>query len=195
MNATTPVERVAKVLELAQFRRIPSPLEIGGIEIGALAGFVGKPPSPDLVVVGDTLQQSPEALQQSVEGVGRALDMMGSRRPLTLVVVGPRPDSTAITALARYARVLAVGELADESALANWLAVLLPLKPPKTNDGRAEAAIVKLLAEPLDPLVREYVALAAQGKDSVAARLAQAIDQPFLPIEPADHGGPNGASS
>lgn len=184
MNATTPVERVAKVLELAQFRRVPSPLEIGGIEIGALAAFVGKPPSPDLVVVGDTLQQTPGALQQSVEGVGRALDM-----------VGPRPDSTAITALARYARVLPVGELADESALANWLAVLLPLKPPKTNDGRAEAAIVKLLAEPLDPLVREFVALAAQSNDSVAARLAQAIDQPFLPIEPADQGGPNGASS
>lgn len=195
MNATTPVERVAEALELAQFRRIPSPLEIGGIEIGALAAFVGKPPSPDLVVVGDTLQQTPGALQQSVEGVGRALDMMGSRRPLTLVVVGPRPDSTSLTALARYARVLAVGELADESALANWLAVLLPLKPPKTNDGRAEAAIVKLLAEPLDPLVREFVALAAQSKDAVAAFLAQAIDQPFLPIEPADQGGPNGASS
>ena len=195
MNATTPVERVAEVLELAQFRRIPSPLEIGGIEIGALAAFVGKPPSPDLVVVGDTLQQTPGALRQSVEGVGRALDMMGSRRPLTLVVVGPRPDSTALTALARYARVLAVGELADESALANWLAVLLPLKPPKTNDGRAEAAIVKLLAEPVDPLVQEFVALAVQSKASVAARLAQAIDQPFLPIESADQGGPDGASS
>ncbi len=194
MSATTPVERVAEVLELAQFRRIPSPLEIGGIEIGALAAFVGKPPSPDLVVVGDTLQQTPGALQQSVEGVGRALDMMGSRRPLTLVVVGPRPDSTAITALARYARVLAVGELADESALANWLAVLLPLKPPQTNDGRAEAAIVKLLARPVDPMVQEFVALAAQGKDSVAARLAQAIDEPFL-IEPADRGGPDGAST
>ncbi|CDO38367.1 hypothetical protein [Novosphingobium sp. KN65.2] len=195
MTATTPIERVAEVLELAQFRRMPTPLEIGGLEIGALAAFVGKPPSPDLVVIGDTLQQTPGALQQTIEGVGRALDMMGSRRPLTLVVVGPRPDSTALTALARHARVLAVGELADESALANWLAVLLPLTPPKTNAGRAEAAIATLLAEPADPLVQEFVALAAQGKDSVATHLAEAIDELFLPTEPTDEGGTDATSS
>jgi hypothetical protein len=195
VTATTPIERVAEVLELAQFRRMPTPFEIGGLEIGALAAFVGKPPSPDLVVIGDTLQQTPGALQQTIEGVGRALDMMGSRRPLTLVVVGPRPDSTALTALARHARVLAVGELADESALANWLAVLLPLTPPKTNAGRAEAAIVKLLAEPADPLVQEFVALAAHGKDSVATHLAEAIDELFLATEPADEGGANATSS
>ena len=195
MTATTPIERVAEVLELAQFKRMPTPLEIGGVEIGALAAFVGKSPSPDLVVIGDTLQQTPGILQQTIEGVGRALDMMGSRRPLTLVVVGPRPNSTALTALARHARVLAVGELADESALANWLAVLLPLTPPKTNAGRAEAAIMTLLAESTDPLVQEFVALAAQGKESVATCLAGVIDELFLPHEPAEEGGPDATSS
>ncbi|MBA4750771.1 MAG: hypothetical protein H2055_00890 [Sphingopyxis sp.] len=194
MTATTPVERVAEVLELAQFRRMPTPLEIGGVEIGTLAAFVGKPPSPDLVIIGDTLQQTPSIMQQTIEGVGRALDMMGSRRPLTLVVVGPRPDSTALTALTRHARVLAVGELADDSALANWLAVLLPLTPPKTNIGRAEAAKLTLMAEPADPLVREFVALAAQGKDIVAARLAEAINEPFLSNE-APEGGSDATSS
>lgn len=183
MTATTPVERVAEVLELAQFKRMPSPLEIGGIEIGALAAFVGKPPSPDLVVIGDTLQQTPGVLQQTIEGVGRALDMMGSRRPLTLVVVGPRPNSASLTALARHARVLAVGELADESALANWLAVLLPLTPPKTDDGRAKATMVTLLAEPVDPLVKQFVALAHEGKQSVAAHLAEMVDAPFVVSE------------
>ncbi|MDP3674303.1 MAG: hypothetical protein Q8R44_04305 [Novosphingobium sp.] len=195
MTATTPIERVAQVLELAQFRRMPTPLEIGGVKTGALAAFVGKPPSPDLVVIGDTLQQTPGALQQTIEGVGRALDMMGSRRPLTLVVVGPRPDTTALTALARHARVLAVGELADNSALANWLAVLLPFTPPNTSAGRAEAAIVTLLAEPADPLVQEFVAMAAQGKDSVAAHLAEVIDEPFLPNDPAEEGGSDATSS
>jgi hypothetical protein len=180
MTATTPVERVAKVLEDARFRRVPMPFEIGGVEIEASAAFVGEPPSPDLIIVGDTLQQTPRRLQQTIEGVGRALDMMGSRRPLTLVVVGPRPESAALTALSRHARVLTVGELADESSLANWLAVLLPLKLPKAEDNRAEAANVKLLAGSDNPLVRDFVALAPHGRESVAARLAAAVDEPFV---------------
>jgi hypothetical protein len=179
MTATTPVERVAKILENARFKRVPTPLHIGGVEIEASAAFIGEPPSPDLVVVGDTIDQTPRRLQQTVEGVGRALDMMGSRRPLTLIVVGPRPESSAMTALSRHARVLTVGELADEPSLANWLAVLLPLKLPKAEDNRAEAATLKVLGASEDPLAREFVALGRQGRDSVAARLAIAVDEPF----------------
>lgn len=179
MTTTTPVERVANVLEEAGFKRMPMPFEIGGIEIDAAAAFVGKPPLPDLIVVGDTLAQTPRRLHQTIEGVGRALDMMGSRRPLTLVVVGPRPESSALTSLSRHARVLAVGEAADESTLSNWLAVLLPLKLPKTENDRAQAANDKLLAGTPEPLVREFVELASHGQERVAARLAAAVDEPF----------------
>ncbi len=184
--STTPVERVAKVLEDARFKRISVPLDIGGVEISASAAFVGEPPSPDLVVVGDTIEQTPRQLQQTIEGVGRALDMMGSRRPLTLVVVGPRPESSALAALSRHARVLTVGEQADDSSLANWLAVLLPLKLPKTDYNRAEVTTNKLLGTWDDPLVREFVTLAARGRDSVAARLAAAVDEPFSDDGDAD---------
>lgn len=179
MTMTTPVERVARVLEDARFRRIPPPLEIGGIEIEVSAAFVGTPPSPDLIVIGDTVQQSPRQLQHTIEGVGRALDMMGSRRPLTLVVVGPRPESSVLTALSRHARVLAVGEQADDPSLANWLAVLLPLTLPDAADNRAEDAINKLLDASDDPLARELVMLASRGRNGVAARLAAAVDEPF----------------
>lgn len=188
MTATTPVERVAKVLEDARFKRVQTPLEIGGVEIEASAVFVGGPPSPDLVVIGDTIEQTPRRLQQTIEGVVRALDMMGSRRPLTLVVVGPRPESSALTALSRHARVLTVGELADESNLANWLAVLLPLKLPKAKDNRAEAATLKLLSASDDLLVREFVMLAPQGRNSVAARLAAAVEEPFSDRDDAKQG-------
>ena len=177
---TTPVERVAKLLEAARYKRVPTPLHIGGLEIEASAAFVGEPPSPDLIVVGDTLEQTPRRLQQTIEGIGRALDMMGSRRPLTLVIVGPRPESSALRALSRHARVLPVGELADDSSLANWLAVLLPLKLPETKDDRAEAANLKLLSGVDDPLVREFVELASQGPEIVSARLAAAVDEPFV---------------
>lgn len=184
---TTPVERVAQLLEGARYKRMATPLEIGGLEIDASAAFVGTPPSPDLIVVGDTLEQTPRRMQQAIEGVGRALDMMGSRRPLTLVVVGPRPESAALTALSRHARVLPVGELADESSLANWLAVLLPLTLPAANTGRAEAAIDKLLGSVEDPFALEFVALAAQGEGPVAARLAALVDEPCT--DPTDDDG------
>lgn len=179
MNTTTPVERVAKHLEGAKFRRVPIPLEIGGVEIEAVAAFVGEPPMPDLIVVGDTLAQSPKRLQQIVEGAGRALDMMGSKRPLTLVVVGPRPESSTMTALSRHARVLAVGESADEKDLSNWLAVLSPLRLPKADEGRGTAANAKLLQGFDDALVPELVQVASHGADRVADRLAEAVDAPF----------------
>ena len=83
MTATTPIERVAKLLEEANFKRVPTPLEIGGVEVEAAAAFVGESPLPDLIVVGDTLAQTPTRLQQTIEGLGRALDMMGSRRATT----------------------------------------------------------------------------------------------------------------
>lgn len=179
MTATTPVERVAKVLEDARFKRIAVPLEIGGVTIEASAAFIGEPPSPDLIVIGDTIVQNPRRLQHTIEGVGRALDMMGSRRPVTLIVVGPRPESSALTALSRHARVLTVGEQADDSSLANWLAVLLPLKLPKAEDNRAKVATNKLLDDFEDPLVHEFITLAHHGRDGVAARLAAAVDEPF----------------
>ena len=183
MSETTPLERVSQRLVDAQFKRVPKPLTIGGLEIDAPAAFIGSPPSPDLVVVGDTLEQTPPRLQQTVEGIGRALDMMGSRRPLTLVVVGPRPTSAALTALSRFARVLPVGDAADEANLANWLAVLLPLPLPVMNDDRAAAALDAVIDGSRESIEAEFLALAAAGPEAVADRLAAFVDEPFGPFD------------
>lgn len=186
MTETTPVERVAELLKKAKFRRIPIPLSIGGLQIDAAAAFVGEPPRPDLVVVGDTLDQTPARLQQAVEGVGRALDMMGSRRPLTLVVVGPRPESSILTRLSRHARVLPVGDASDQSNLENWLAVLMPLVLPKLHESRSDAAFDKLLQDARDPIERELIELSHEGVRAVSSRLAALVDAPF--IETGDTG-------
>ena len=187
MKETTPVERVAKVLAMAKFKRVPIPLAIGGLQIDAAAAFVGESPGPDLVVVGDTLDQTPAQLQQTVEGVGRALDMMGSRRPLTLVVVGPRPESSVLTRLSRYARVLPVGDASDQSNLENWLAVLLPLELPKLQESRADAAFDTLLQSARDPIERELIQLSHAGATAVSNRLAELVDEPF--VEAGNAGG------
>lgn len=186
MTETTPVERVAKLLKIAKFKRVPIPLEIGGLQIDAAAAFVGEPPRPDLVVIGDTLDQTPARLQQTVEGVGRALDMMGSKRPLTLVVVGPRPDSAVLTRLSRHARVLPVGDASDSSNLQNWLAVLLPLELPIPQDSRADAAFDALLQSARDPIERELIQLSHAGAAAVSNRLAELVEEPF--VEPDNFG-------
>jgi hypothetical protein len=179
VTETTPVERVARVLEAASFRRMPSPLQIAGVTFDAPAAFVGTPPSPDLVVIGDTSMQTARDLQRTVEGVGRALDVVRSRRPLTLVLVGPRPESKSISALSRYARVLPVGESADDDSLANWLAVLLPLHLPKPVEARGIDCLQELRGA-ADTVGNELIDLALSSSETVAKRLAELVEQPFL---------------
>jgi hypothetical protein len=180
VTVTTPVERVAQVLEAARFRRMPSPLGIAGLQIEVPGAFLGSEPSPDLVIVCDTVAQTTRQLQQTKEGVCRALDMMSSRRPLTLVLVGPRPDSAALRALSRYARVLPVGEVADDATLQNWLAVLLPLRLPEPDEARGETASLQLLEKTDDdPIARDLVAWAREGEAAVAERLHALVDEPF----------------
>jgi hypothetical protein len=189
VTVTTPVEQVAQLLEAAHFRRVPTPLDIAGLQIDVPAVFVGSDASPDLVLVGDTVAQTPRHLQQAVEGISRALDMMSSRRPLTLVLVGPRPDSAALRAMSRFARVLPVGEVADDATLQNWLAILLPLKLPEPNEARGETASLELLERTDDPIARELVALARQGEGAAVAECLHAlVDEPFLPDDSQPEG-------
>lgn len=178
MTVTTPVERVADALEAANFRRMKQPLQIAGLNFSAPAAFIGTPPSPDLIVVGDSTVQTARELQRIVEGVGRALDVVRSRRPLTLVLVGPRPDSKVLSALSRHARVLPVGETADPASLANWLAVLLPLKLPKPVEVRGLDSLEELRSDANQP-VQELIDLAASGPEAVSSRFAQLVDSPF----------------
>ena len=189
MTATTPVELVSQLLEAAHFRRVSTPLEIAGLQIDVPGVFVGSEPSPDLVLVGDTVSQTSKQLQQAVEVVGRALDIKASRRPITLVLVGPRPEPSALRAMSRVARVLPVGEAPDDAALQNWLAVLLPLKLPEPNEARGETASLELLQRADDPIARELVAVARRGEGAtVAERLHALVDEPFLADEPEFEG-------
>lgn len=178
MTETTPVERVARMLEAAHFERMPVPLQIAGLKFDAPAAFVGASPSPDLVVVGDTATQTGRELQRTVEGVGRALDVVRSRRPLTLVLVGPRLESAALAALSRYARVLPVGETADNASLKNWLAVLLPLKLPKPVEARGVDGLEELRAS-TDAEGQALIDLATRGAKAVAEQFIAMVEEPF----------------
>jgi hypothetical protein len=134
-----PIQRVVALLAGARYEVMEQPRQIGGIpfEFAAMLAGVG---SLDLIVVIDVDAEPDRGrLRARVEGLARALDLVRSRRSLTLVLVGVRPEPELIQALARVGRVLLTtappGD-EGEAELTDALAVLLPLQI-STDPGRA----------------------------------------------------------
>jgi hypothetical protein len=179
MSAATPVERIGQLLEGAGYRRLSTPLKIGGLSFEVRAAFVGTEPSPDLVLVADTAFDPPEHVLRTVEGIGRALDIVQSHRPMTAVLAGPKPRAEIIDALAKVCRVLPVGVPPDgdaEAALRNWLAVLMPLTLPHPSEHIADPmGEIAANLQGLAPAVMAIAALAPQGADAVQRRLHEVL--------------------
>ena len=131
MNDITPVGRITSMLLEAGYRSVSTPLVIGGLKFDFPAALVGTDPSPDLILIADTAFEQEERLVAKLEGVARSLDVARSKRPLTVVIAGPRPSSANLETMSRVCRVLPTGTVLDrdtEDSLRNWLAVLLPLR-------------------------------------------------------------------
>ncbi|MDH5835328.1 hypothetical protein [Luteimonas kalidii] len=175
MTASTPVERIGEVLETADYRRLPSPLLIAGLAFEFPAAFIGPDRSSDLVLVADTAFETATRILRKVESLGRALDVLQSKRPITIVLAGPRPESEVIEAMAKIGRVLPVGTQVDDDpsvGLTNWLAVLLPLALPQPSQGVADPiASIRAATSDIDSQVRGLIDVAQQGADAVQTGL------------------------
>jgi hypothetical protein len=183
MSATTPVDRVADFLAKEGFRSLPVPLEIAGLKFDFPFAFVGSAPSPDLILVADTAFDNEQRITKKVEAVGRALDVVQSKRPLTVVIAGPRPNTSAIEAMSKVCRVLPIGTVSDEdpdAVLRNWLAVLTPLHLPEPSAGiGVPLNEVATALEDLHPSMGDLVELAPRGAEAVQSRLHEIIAEPF----------------
>ena len=186
MNVPTPVDRIAKVLTNAGYRRLSIPLEIAGLEFILPAAFVGTSPSPDLILVEDIANEEEKRILRKIEGIARAMDVVKSKRPLTAVLAGPRPLSTTLDAMSRVCRVLPLGTDENEDpdkTVKNWLSVLMPLTLPEPNIGIADP--MSAIAEQLEGLpaeVTDLVELARAGADTVRARLHEIISEPLVDV-------------
>lgn len=180
MNDTTPVGRITALLLEAGYRSVSAPLVIGDLKFDFPGALVGTEPSPDLILIADTAFEQEERLVAKVEGVARALDVARSKRPLTVVVAGPRPTSANLEAMSRVCRVLPTGTVLDkdpEGSLRNWLAVLLPLRLPEAHAPIADALEqLSKLGTGLDQEVADLVVPAKQGTRAVQTQLHQIID-------------------
>jgi hypothetical protein len=181
MTLTTPVERVADRLARAEYRRLDMPLDIAGLKFEFPAAFLGRTgTSLDLVVIADTAFESEGRIQQKIQGLARALDGMQSRRPLTVVVTGPRPSGAAIDGLSRVCRVLSAGDAQNDDMLENALAVLLPLNLPEPKDDLTDVRnTLEHRPGEHDAITDDLVAAACDGEAAVRERLHQLIAEPF----------------
>jgi hypothetical protein len=137
VTLATPVERIVAILTEAGYRPLPIPLTIASVPFDFAAALVGSGRSTDLVVVIDTVVDSVARTRQKIDGLGRAMDVAGSRRPVTAVIAGPRPPDPTLDALGRVCRVLPVGTPVGADAdilLHQWLSVLLPLELPDPSE-------------------------------------------------------------
>ena len=168
MNASQPVERVVALLREASYEPLPQPVAIADIPFEFSAVLVAGS-TLDLVVVVDTITDTDaSSIRHRVEGLGRALDLVDSRRPLTIVLVGPEPAPELHLALTRVARVLIVGVPSGERELRESLAILLPLEIVTAAEMPESwrAAREKLLAT--HPEAVELLEAAKVGPDEVA---------------------------
>lgn len=181
MTAATPSERVADILVNSGYRRIGAPLQVAGLTFDVAAAFVGVGRSADLVVIGDMAADGERKVLQQVEGIARALDVVRSHRPLTIVIVGPRPVGKTLEALAHVGRILPVEEAFDSSDLRDRLAILLPLELPATLMADRDLGAGEALSLPDDPLAADLLEVSKLGEEAVKIRFHTALNRIFAP--------------
>ena len=186
MRTEGPVDRIVSILESSQaFRRVGTPIKIGNVQFDFAAVLFGTGKNPDLVVVIDTISEDGQRTRQKIGGLGRALDVVGSRRPVTAILTGPRPDEATLEVITRVCRVLAVGTLTGSDGdrlLTDWLSVLLPLELPSQMGLAADpiGEVRKQLPKTVDGKFADGILGAApRGAAAVQAELKRRLSAPL----------------
>ena len=125
------------------------------------------------------LSARPARLLQLLAGLSRTLDRLQSRRPVSLVIVGQRPERSALAPLERHARVLVVAQDAPTvEQIERAIAVLLPLEASRdcrcsdrsTSGGGIDAGIE------VSPEHETLINAARLGPDAVRELLRLYVD-------------------
>ncbi len=189
MTESPPVERVVTLLRGADYDVVRDPVAVASIPFQFDAVLVGKH-SLDLVVVVDLIRETEAtAIRRQVEGLSRALDLVQSKRSLTVILVGPAPPLDIVHSLSRVARVLAVGTPVGPQAsaqLVDALAILLPLTVNRDGGQLVESGLAAkrdLEATFDDPVLADLLAAASSGREAVERALAATLGEPLAALE------------
>lgn len=175
----TPLDRAVALLKAHGYREANQPFPIGSASFSFDAVMTADR-TLDLIVLADTTVGKEERLRSQIQAFSRALDVIGSRRTLTVVLVGQRLPADTLEALARVCRVLPVGTLTGEHAdqvLRDWLAALLPLKLPDADEiqGDWRAETVKRIPQATTRSSAAYLDASESGSAAVQEELRRRV--------------------
>jgi hypothetical protein len=189
LTVNSPIQRVVTLLTNAGYRPRELPMTVAKMPFEFSAVLLGADRALDLIVLVDTLTEAESRIRQKIEGLSRALDLVASRRPLTVVLVGPPPRAAILEALGRVCRVLTVGTPTGKGAdrfLSDALAVLLPLELPRADETVADPigeVQKRLPASPDKEGLSDLLKAAPQGADAVQDALRMWVGEPLMEPE------------
>ena len=175
------VETVLAVLASVGFKPLPKPLVVAGTTFEFDAAAMGTGVSHDLVVVGGQDAEA-DRLTQLLSGLSLSLDRLGSCRPVSLVLLGPRPDLTVLSHLEDCARVMLIkSEQPTAKETREAIAVLLPLHLPTARQVSVDPVeeLVGNLGESTSDEHRRIVGFANFGPEAVREALRRYVDMSF----------------
>jgi hypothetical protein len=170
------------------YRALPRPFKIGSQSFDFTHTLVAGERANDLVIVielrGDTAD---DVVTRRVLALTRALDVLRSKRPVTVVLTSGQPRAETVSSISKVCRVLPVGAPAGPHALdavRDWLSVLLPLTQPPAVDTMFdwEADLRAAAGSAGGVLMDRLTNAAPRGKSAVEAVLAEAIDDTIAPL-------------
>jgi hypothetical protein len=190
VNAVGPVERVIEVLADAGYEIVQQPRRIGGIPFEFAAMLAGHSTLDLIALVDLAVDSDDERIRRRVEGLAGALDLVRSRRSLTVILVGPRRGTGLIQAIAGVARVLIVGSPGeeDQADLRDALAVLLPLELVTEDEHAADSWTAArdrvVAAHPAE--ARPVLSAAPTGQAAVENALRNLLGEPISDLYEAE---------
>ena len=131
----TTTESVVRILiREGGYRELPRPLKIGSLSFDFAHALVAGDKANDLVVVIELKGDIPDdTVIRKVLSLARALDVLQSKRSVTVVLTSGQAAPETLHSLSRVCRVLPVGSPYGPKAVdavRDWLSVLLPLSQP-----------------------------------------------------------------
>lgn len=185
MTLTEPVATVVGVLVEIGYVTHEQPVRIGSVPFD-FAAILTLPQSLELVVIVDMRQEDASRISAQISSLGRALDVVSSRRSMSIVLIGPPPTGAVLDTIGRTGRVLLVdlplGEQGS-AAIQETLAVLLPLELPRVTDSTEQswADLTRQLFD-VHPQARvsSLLKAAEQGPSAVQAALGLLINDALL---------------
>lgn len=185
MSNEHDTERVVAALEDVGYESLGSSVQVGSVPYEFDRVLVGPPGTLDLVIVEQLTDVSGRRLRQKLSGLARALDVVGSRRSITAVLLGETEDRVSLGAIGQVSRYLLVApsELEEAGALHDRLSILLPLElgPGEEDPADPDAELRRRLPSGLDKGGRAILDAAQESEAAVERALRAYINESLAP--------------